>query len=99
MSREEARAGVEAKQSLLKKIKTIENIQENQRMLRNVQIDTASKNLSASAGEDSDSTLDNVSSERGLSRLAVLVISVGSRRTAEGSTTNYLARSLEPLIR
>ena len=98
MSREEARAGVEAKQSLLKKIKTIENIQQDQRMLKNIQIDTASKNLSASAGEDSDSTLDNVSSERGLSRLAVLVISV-SRRTAEGSTTNYLARSLEPLIR
>ena len=98
MSREEARAGVEAKQSLLKKIKTIENIQENQRMLRNIQIEAASKNLSASAGEDSDSTLDNVTSERGLSRLAVLVISV-SRRTTEGSTTNYLARSLEPLIR
>ena len=87
MAREEAREGLEAKAALLKKIKTLRNTQKK--------IEAKTRNIS-SDDEESASALD--SSERGLGRLAVLVITV--RRTTEASSpTNYLARSLEPLIR
>ena len=86
VAREEAREGLEAKAALLKKIKTLGNTQRN--------IAATTRNISSD--EESASALDNI--ERGLGRLAVLVITV--RRTTEASSpTNYLARSLEPLIR
>ena len=86
MAREEAREGLEAKAALLKKIKTLGNTQRK--------IEAKTRNISSD--EESASALDNI--ERGLGRLAVLVISV--RRTTDSSSpTNYLARSLEPLIR
>ena len=71
VAREEARAGVEAKASLMKKIKEAEHAQ---------------RNIEA----------------RPANRLAVVMITV--KRTMHGSQqgdspTNYLARSLEPLIR
>ena len=86
MAREEAREGLEAKAALLKKIKTLGNTQRK--------IEATTRNISSD--EESASALDNI--ERGLGRLAVLVITV--RRTTDSSSpTNYLARSLEPLIR
>jgi len=86
VAREEAKEGLEAKAALLKKIKTLENTQRK--------IEATTRNVSSD--EESASALD--SSERRLVRLAVLVITV--RRTTDSSSpTNYLARSLEPLIR
>ena len=71
VAREEARAGMEAKASLMKKIKEAEHVQ---------------RKIEA----------------RPVNRLAVVMITV--KRTMHGSQqgdspTNYLARSLEPLIR
>ena len=115
VAREEAREGLEAKAALLKKIKTLENIQEDQIMLKkiktlgNIQEDQrtlkkikALEDIQTTRNMSSElepaSALDN-RSERGLGRLAVLVITV-KRTTEEGSSpTNYLARSLGPLIR
>ena len=111
VAREEAREGLEAKATLLKKIKTLENIQEDQitlkkiktpgylqedqRKLKNIKtLEDIQTTRNMSSELEPAPALDN-SSERGLGRLAVLVITV--RRTTEA--TNYLARSLEPLIR
>ena len=71
LAREEARAGMEAKESLMKNIKEADNVQ---------------RKIEA----------------RPVNRLAVVMITV--KRTMHGSQqgdspTNYLARSLEPLIR
>ena len=73
VAREEARSGMEAKASLMKKIKEAEHVQ------RTIEATT-----------------------RPFNRLAVVMITV--KRTMHGSQqgdspTNYLARSLEPLIR
>ena len=90
VSREEARVGLEAKEALLKKIKMSKNIQAIQRVLKNYQklgkiprkLEAATNNSSAAAAGVPASALDIIS-ERRLSRLAVLVITV--RRTKEGS--------------
>ena len=71
LAREEAREGMEAKESLMKNIKEADNVQ---------------RKIEA----------------RPVNRLAVVMITV--KRTMHGSQqgdspTNYLARSLEPLIR
>ena len=92
VSREEARVGLEAKEALLKKIKMSKNIQAIQRVLKNYQklgkiprkLEAATNNSSAAAAGVPASALDIIS-ERRLSRLAVLVITV--RRTKEGSLT------------
>ena len=86
VAREEARAGMEAKASLMKKIKEAENVQRK--------TEATIKNVSAQVGS-TDST------RRAFDRLAVVVVTV--KRTIHGnsdpSPTNYLAQSLEPLIR
>ena len=86
VAREEARAGMEAKASLMEKIKEAENVQRK--------IEGTIRNVSAQVGS-ADST------RRAFDRLAVVVVTV--KRTIHGdsdpSPTNYLARSLEPLIR
>ena len=106
---------MEAKEILLKKIETVKNVEGDQNLLKNIQggqnfqkpgeipwkSEGATRNLSAATG-DPASALDK--SERAFSRLAVLVITVrrtirGSQKEMEDSTTNYLARSLHPLIR
>ena len=86
VEREEARAGMEATASLMEKIKEAENVQRK--------TEATIKNVSAQVGS-ADST------RRAFDRLAVVVVTV--KRTIHGdsdpSPTNYLARSLEPLIR
>ena len=88
VAREEARAGMEAKASLMKKIKEAEQgVEAKASLMRKIkEAEHVQRKIEA----------------RPVNRLAVVMITV--KRTMHGSQqgdspTNYLARSLEPLIR